>query len=136
MSRLPEAQQASKLIWSKELTEFLSAIVEYESTVPEACIQFYMEKSGITVADPRIVKLVALATDKFLRDIICDAKRVCKLRGVKRSAGSSNTRASEIDDINTYSTLHMEDLQRSLKHRRIHVARKVGTLEQVSKSGP
>ena len=135
MSRVVDGEPDPKLIWSKDLSEFLKFVSDYEPTVPEACVQYYMEKSGAITTDPRVVKIVALATDKFLRDIICDARQVCKLRGQKRSVPrTASSRGTETDETSAFCTLHMEDLQQSLKRRRVNVARKIGTLEQDTKS--
>lgn len=58
-------------VWSEELSDFLEGIDSYKSTVPEAVIKYYLQKGGATIFDERIVKVVAIAADKFLAGEIC-----------------------------------------------------------------
>ena len=117
----PEGRINKSFLFSADLSFFLNEIENYEPTVPIECVQYYMEKSGITVKDEKVVKIVALAADKFLCDTIYEAKQIGKLRGQKRT---SKRKASDITD----STLNMEDLSKSLWQQRIHLMRKAGTL--------
>jgi transcription initiation factor TFIID subunit 10 len=75
-----------KYLWSEDLSDFLSALDDYAPTVPEATVQYYMQKGGVDVADPRIVKVIALATDKFLAETIHDAKQIGDLRNQSSKA--------------------------------------------------
>lgn len=107
------------LLWSSDLCYFLNEIENYEPTVPIECVQYYMEKSGINVKDEKVVKIVALAADKFLSDTIFEAKQIGKLRGQKRIGKRKSTDISD--------TLNMEDLGKSLWQQRIHLLRKTNT---------
>jgi hypothetical protein len=54
--------------------------------VPEAVVQQYLQLGGAFTDDPRILKLVALATDKFLAGVVKDTKELGALRvGEKRA---------------------------------------------------
>ena len=65
---------------SEELCEFLENLDRYSSTVPEAVVKYHLQKGGCSIHDPRILKLVGLAADKFLADIVHEAKEISKLR--------------------------------------------------------
>jgi len=108
------------LIWSEDLSDFLNALDSYHPTMPVECIQYYMQKAGAKIKDNRILKVVALAVDKFLCDTIYEAKQFGKIRNQKRT---NKRKFSEISD-----TLNMEDLIKSLHHQNIHIIRKSGTL--------
>ena len=83
--------------------------------------QYYLVKSGVTNTDKKIAKLVALAADKFIADIIFDTKQISALRH------QSTKRKSRVDDEPAIvgATLEMEDLVRSLRSRKINIRRKV-----------
>ena len=106
----------SKFIWSEDLNDFLAAVDVYNPTVPESVSTFYLEKSGLAVKDPRISKLVSLATDKLLSEIIHEAKQVSILR---QQAVKNQKRRAEMDD-----TLELTDLEASLAQSKILLKRK------------
>ena len=52
------AKKSAKVKETQEdLCDFYSALDVYTPTIPEAVTKYYMQKSGITVADPRMVIL-------------------------------------------------------------------------------
>ena len=106
----------NKILWSEDLHDFLSAIDAYNPTLPEAVSNYYLEKSGLAVHDDRISKLVSLASDKFLSEIIYEAKQISLLRqqGLK-----NNKRRTEMAE-----TLETEDLEGSIAQMRIFLRRK------------
>ena len=106
----------NKFLWSEDLNDFLSAIDSYNPTVPDAVTTYYLEKSGLAVKDERISKLVSLAADKLLSEIIHEAKQESILR---QQAVKSQKRRAEMDD-----TLELIDLERSLDKAKILLRRK------------
>mmetsp|Transcript_8157 Transcript_8157/g.18612 ORF Transcript_8157/g.18612 Transcript_8157/m.18612 type:complete len:130 (+) Transcript_8157:60-449(+) len=71
----------------KGIAKFLDDVDSYTPTIPEAIIQQYLQLGGAACEDPRILKLVALATDKFLAEVVKEAKENGELRvGEKRGA--------------------------------------------------
>mmetsp|Transcript_3228 Transcript_3228/g.4544 ORF Transcript_3228/g.4544 Transcript_3228/m.4544 type:complete len:134 (-) Transcript_3228:387-788(-) len=87
-----------------ELGDFLAALDHYSPTVPEEAARYYLEKSGATVKDDRIARLVALAADRFLADALTDADRFYRLRGGDAADASGRP-----------GPLTVEDLRESLK---------------------
>jgi hypothetical protein len=41
--------------YGEEFSDFYSALETYNSTVPEAVIKYYLQRSGLTVCDQRIL---------------------------------------------------------------------------------
>ena len=99
---------------ASELPDFLLSLDSYSSTVPEAVARYYMETSGITIKDPRLPKLLALAADKFLAETIHQAKEIAAMK--VQNMKSSLKRKNELQD-----NLEIEDLEASLAQQRIHV---------------
>lgn len=65
---------------SYELNNFLLSLDAYQSTLPEAYVNNLLRRSGVDLKDTRISKLVALAADKILVQILSEAKEVSQLR--------------------------------------------------------
>ncbi|KKF93771.1 Transcription initiation factor TFIID subunit 10 [Ceratocystis platani] len=74
--RLPTRKDSS-------LREFLSKMDDYAPIIPDAVTNYYMTKGGLPPApqtDPRLAKLLALATQKFIADIAADAYQYSRIR--------------------------------------------------------
>lgn len=102
----------------EELSDFLTAIDSYESTIPENLTKYYMERSGLDVKDERTIKYISLAADKFLADIIYEAKQISLLR----QQGVKNAKKRQIMS----EMLEIEDLEGSLGQNRVYLRRKQG----------
>jgi len=116
-STISNTVKNSKLIWSDELCEFLSAIDTYNPTMPEAVSKYYLEKSGVNIKDERIPKLVSLASDFLLSDIIHEAKQISLLR--QQSSKYNIKRKNDMID-----TLELIDLETVLTQATICIGRK------------
>jgi transcription initiation factor TFIID subunit 10 len=116
-SSISNTVKNNKLIWSDELCDFLSAIDTYNPTMPEAVSKYYLEKSGVNIKDERILKLVSLASDYLLTDIIHEAKQISLLR--QQSSKYNNKRKADMID-----TLELVDLETVLTQATVYIGRK------------
>lgn len=109
-----------KFIWNSDISQLLKSLDEYSPTLPTEVTNYYLSKSGVQCQDSRILKLVSLATDKFMADIIFDAKQFSALRqrSMKKDVKRKATDSAD--------TLEFQDLVRSLKMRRISISRPNG----------
>ncbi|KAK7746674.1 hypothetical protein SLS53_001859 [Cytospora paraplurivora] len=83
--RLPTRKDTS-------LKEFLSKIDEYAPIIPDGVTNYYMTKAGLPPppqTDPRLAKLLALATQKFVADIAADAYQYSRIRASNSSAANN-----------------------------------------------
>lgn len=112
----PSGSKKNRFLWSEDLNDFLGAINTYDSTLPEAVSTFYLEKSGMAMKDPRIAKLVSLAADKLLLEIVHEAKQISQLR---QQSVRNQKRRTEMAD-----TLELADLEASLAQSKIMLRRK------------
>ncbi len=112
----------NRFLWSEDLNDFLSAVDAYSATVPEAVSTFNLEKSGLAVKDARISKLVSMAADKLLSEIVHEAKQISLLR---QQSVRNLKRRTEMAD-----TLELVDLEASLKNSKIFLRRKKGRSEE------
>ncbi|RKF76332.1 Transcription initiation factor TFIID subunit 10 [Golovinomyces cichoracearum] len=72
------------------LKEFLSKMNDYAPIIPDAVTNYYLTKAGLPPppqTDPRLARLLALATQKFIADIAADAYQYSRIR----SSNSSNS---------------------------------------------
>ncbi|KAJ4412853.1 hypothetical protein N0V82_008704 [Gnomoniopsis sp. IMI 355080] len=83
--RLPTRKDTS-------LREFLSKIDDYAPIIPEGVTAYYMTRSGLPPppqTDPRLARLLALATQKFVADIAADAYQYSRIRASNSSAANN-----------------------------------------------
>ncbi|ROV97444.1 hypothetical protein VMCG_06885 [Cytospora schulzeri] len=87
--RLPTRKDTS-------LKEFLAKIDDYapiwQPKIPDGVTNYYMTKAGLPPppqTDPRLAKLLALATQKFVADIAADAYQYSRIRASNSSAANN-----------------------------------------------
>lgn len=109
--------------WSEPLSDFFLQLDEYEPTISLEVIKYYMKRAGVNAdSDPRVAKLLALATDKFLVETLFEAKQFSELRGVSKGT----KRQLENKDVH----LEIEDLERSYELQGIFQRRKLAEKEE------
>jgi transcription initiation factor TFIID subunit 10 len=104
--------------WNADLSDFLLSLDNYHPTVPDSVVQYHLSKSGVNVKDPRISRLVALAADKFLAEIIFESKQSAILK--KRNKGKDKRKLEEISEC-----LQLSDLSQALQAKRISISRRI-----------
>merc|ERR1719499_99752 len=62
------------------ISDFLTQLQDYNTTIPDTVTSHYLASAGLETTDPRIVKLVSLAAQKFVSDVAADALTHCKMR--------------------------------------------------------
>ncbi|GMH03085.1 hypothetical protein Nepgr_004924 [Nepenthes gracilis] len=92
------------------LTEFLASLMDYTPTFPDELVEHYMAKSGFQCPDVRLIRLVAVATQKFVSEVATDALQHCKAR---QSAVVKDKRDKQGKDKRLILT--MEDLSKALR---------------------
>lgn len=99
----------------QELNDFLSSLESYNPTVPDAVSKFYLERNGVSCKDDKIPKLVSLACDKLLSEILYEAKQINILR---------TERGKKRKDMGPGEVLELEDLHISLKQIGVNIRRR------------
>ena len=102
--------------WNAEMSEFFTLLDKYHPTIPDSVVQYHLSKSGVNIKDPRITRLVALATDKFLAEIIFETKQ---LSTMKKRKGKDKRKIDEISEC-----IQLSDLSQVLQTKRIGITRK------------
>uniref|UniRef100_A0A8C3QF57 TATA-box binding protein associated factor 10 n=1 Tax=Cyanoderma ruficeps TaxID=181631 RepID=A0A8C3QF57_9PASS len=96
------------------LVDFLMQLEDYTPTIPDAVTGYYLNRAGFEASDPRIIRLISLAAQKFISDIANDALQHCKMKGT--ASGSSRSKSKD-----KKYTLTMEDLTPALAEYGINV---------------
>ncbi|ESR63460.1 hypothetical protein WN944_000110 [Citrus x changshan-huyou] len=98
------------------LTEFLSSLMGYTPTIPDELVEHYLAKSGFQCPDVRLIRLVAVATQKFVAEVATDALQQCKAR---QAAVVKDKRDKQQKDKRLILT--MEDLSKALREYGVNV---------------
>ncbi|KAL2759811.1 hypothetical protein ACRALDRAFT_1054225 [Sodiomyces alcalophilus JCM 7366] len=73
------------------LREFLTKMDDFAPIIPDAVTNYYMTKAGVPPppqTDPRLARLLALATQKFISDIAADAYQYSRIRASNTNANN------------------------------------------------
>ncbi|XP_059131329.1 transcription initiation factor TFIID subunit 10-like [Peromyscus eremicus] len=107
-------QEVKPVVSSTPLADFLMQLEDYTPTIPDAVTGYYLNRAGFEASDPRIIRLISLAAQKFISDIANDALQHCKMKAA--ASGSSPSKRKD----HKY-TLTMEDLTPALREYGIEV---------------
>ncbi|KFY26916.1 hypothetical protein V493_03778 [Pseudogymnoascus sp. VKM F-4281 (FW-2241)] len=83
--KLPSRKDAS-------LKEFLAKMDDYAPIIPDAVTNYYLTRAGLPpppTTDPRLSRLLALATQKFVADIAADAYQYSRIRSSNSSSANN-----------------------------------------------
>ncbi|XP_064414141.1 transcription initiation factor TFIID subunit 10 isoform X3 [Latimeria chalumnae] len=121
------------VISSTPLADFLLQLEDYTPTIPDAVTGYYLNRAGFEASDPRIIRLISLAAQKFVSDIANDALQHCKMKGTASTSSRNKSKCSCPDHLPLCSssipvltqdkkhTLTMEDLTPALAEYGINV---------------
>ena len=94
------------------IADFMTQLEDYSPTIPDAVTQHFLSTAGFETNDPRIVKLVSLASQKFISDIANDALQHCKMRNAAGQAANKKGKDRK-------HTMTTEDLSQALSDQGI-----------------
>ncbi|CCH62397.1 hypothetical protein TBLA_0H01090 [Henningerozyma blattae CBS 6284] len=82
----------------KTLSELLDMMEDNAPIIPDPVIDYYMAKNGFQCGDVRVKRLLALATQKFISDIACDAYEYSRIRSsvAVYNANNGQSRARQL----------------------------------------
>jgi transcription initiation factor TFIID subunit 10 len=110
-------QQPEVRTSGEPLADFVAQLEDYTPTIPDSVTAFYLNGAGFDATDPRIVRLISLAAQKFVSDVANDALQHCKMRASGQAAKRQQAKDKQ------RMTLTMEDLTPALAEYGINVTK-------------
>jgi len=98
------------------LADFMTQLEDHPATIPDSVTAYYLNSAGFEATDPRLVRLVSLAAQKFVSDVANDALQHCKMRMSSQAAKKQSRDKQQL-------TLTMEDLTPALAEYGINVTK-------------
>ncbi|PRQ53000.1 putative transcription initiation factor TFIID, 23-30kDa subunit [Rosa chinensis] len=98
------------------LSQFLASLMDYTPTIPDELVEHYLAKTGFQCPDFRLIRLVAVATQKFVAEVATDALQQCKER---QAAVVKDKRDKQQKDKRPILTI--EDLSKALHEYGVNV---------------
>ncbi|XP_058058789.1 transcription initiation factor TFIID subunit 10-like [Anopheles bellator] len=110
------AEPAEDRTQGQILSDFLAQLEDYSPTIPDPVTGHYLNSAGFESSDPRIVRLISIAAQKFISDVANDALQHCKTRtnSAPTSGHGSSKNQNQKSSKDRKYTLTMEDLQPAL----------------------
>ncbi|NP_001233091.1 uncharacterized protein LOC100162783 [Acyrthosiphon pisum] len=90
------------------ISDVIVQLQDYSPTIPDSITTSICSEAGFETNDPRIVRLIAIASQKFIADIANDALQHCKVR-----LATLPTKSGKVPKDRKF-TLTMEDLSPAL----------------------
>lgn len=104
-----------------EVERFLATLADYQPTVPDALVSYYLSRSGFVTTDTRVIRLIGLAAQKFIADVGNDALAQARLRMAAEGATGRGGKAARGGGaatglgVDTRMTLTTDDLEKALR---------------------
>ncbi|OMO86486.1 Transcription initiation factor TFIID, 23-30kDa subunit [Corchorus olitorius] len=108
MSHSPLSRKRAKRREDAALSDMLATLMDYTPTIPDELVEHCFAKSGSQCPDARLIRLVAIATQKFVADVASDALQHCK---ATQAAVVKDKREKQQNDKRLILT--MDDLSKS-----------------------
>ncbi|BAM80510.1 probable transcription initiation factor TFIID, subunit TAF10 [Cyanidioschyzon merolae strain 10D] len=107
---------AGRCIDNDDLGDFIASLEDYQTAIPDPLVQHFLNKAGFQTDDPRVIRLVALAAQKFVADVAHEALTQRRIHRESQHKGSSSTEDDKV-------VLTKEDLKWALQEFGIRLAR-------------
>jgi transcription initiation factor TFIID subunit 10 len=76
------------------LDDFCTELKDINTTLPDSVINHYMRKSGFVVNDEKLVKIISIASQKFISEIVNDVMQHHKLKTKSSNLLNANQAAN------------------------------------------
>lgn len=111
---LENGENSQMLTLGQPLSDFLLQLEDYTPAIPDAVTAYYIRQSGFEPKDPRLLRLISVAAQKFISDIANDALQHCKMRTSNSSSSHSSSKQNSKGTKDRRYCLTMEDLAPAL----------------------
>jgi len=104
--------------WLRDAKEVLSAVEGHVPAIPPELVAYYAKKQGLSLKDPKVAKLIAVAAEEFLNQVLKDALEMTTRLQAQEKASSSGKKGEARKDL----TLNLDVLAKALKESGINIS--------------
>ncbi|KJE93385.1 hypothetical protein CAOG_04178 [Capsaspora owczarzaki ATCC 30864] len=92
LAREARVEQISEI---EALVELMRDLGNFTPAIPDVVVQYYLARGGFNTSDPKLLRIVALAAQKFVTDVANDAANHSQIRTERRGNRERRNIASE-----------------------------------------
>lgn len=93
-------------------SNILEAIEEFDSSIPDPVVHHFLNCAGLQTNDKRIIRLIAIAAQKLIHDIVSDSLQHCKLRGAQGKKTKERKYCLTVEDLASALAEHGIEVRR------------------------
>ncbi|CAD6189542.1 unnamed protein product [Caenorhabditis auriculariae] len=95
-----QSQRGPQPTEQDNLRNFINHLGEYAPTIPDSVTVHFLKSAGVDSTDPRVTRLIALAAQKHVSDIVLDAMTIARMKGLGQTKkGTKETKFTLTEEL-------------------------------------